>query len=73
MFKSRTFHCIVDKLTADRAEMFRKGLDAIPGIEGVRVTVNRGMIEIKAKRDMEAQVKLACEVSGARYRTRAQL
>jgi hypothetical protein len=73
MFKSRTFHYIVDRLTADRAEVIRKGLEVLTGVEGVRVTVNRGMVEIRAKKDMEPQVRLACEVAGALYRTRAEL
>ena len=59
MFKSRTFHYIVDRLTPDRAEVIRKGLESLSGVEGVRVTVNRGMVEIKAIKDMEAQVRLA--------------
>ncbi|WP_455381814.1 hypothetical protein [Salinispira pacifica] len=73
MFKSRSFYYIVDKLTVERAQVIRKGLEAIAGIEAVKITVNRGMVEIRAKRDMEEQVQLACQVSGAIYRTRAQL
>ncbi len=73
MFKNRSFHYIVDKLTADRAEVIRKGLIAVSGVDGVKVSVNRGMVEVIARKDMEAQVRIACEVAGAVYRTRAQL
>ncbi|HUX13674.1 MAG TPA: hypothetical protein VMW87_11645 [Spirochaetia bacterium] len=73
MSKSRSFYYIVDKLTADRAEVIRKGLNAITGVDGVKVSVNRGMVEVTARKDLEAQVRIACEVAGAVYRTRAQL
>lgn len=72
MFKSKPFYYLVDKLDADAAEILRKALTAIPGIENVKVSVNRGMVEIGAKRDMADQVRIACEVAGALYRTRIQ-
>jgi copper chaperone CopZ len=69
MPKLKSFYYIVDALTEEKAPILRRALEVVPGIETVRVSVGRGMVEIQAKKSMPEQVKLACEVAGARYRT----
>jgi hypothetical protein len=44
-----------------------RGLDEV---EGVDVSVSRSTVRIRSKRDLEDQVKLACDVAGVKYRTK---
>ena len=39
-------------------------------VEDARYSIQQGFIEVRAKKDVEAQLKLACEMFGAGYRTK---
>ncbi len=71
MLRRRSFHYLVDGLTEDKAEILRQSLAIVPQILAVDVSVGRSMIEVTARRDVADQVRLACSVAGAYYRTRA--
>lgn len=73
MFGSRKYHYIVDGVTNEKAVLLRKSLSVVPGIRSAQVSVGRSTIEVEASRDVADEVRLACEVAGVHYRTRARL
>lgn len=70
---ARMFYYIVDRLNEEKATLLAKSLRIIPDVKSVSVSAARGMVEIEAKRDMEQQVRLACDVAGATFRARAKM
>lgn len=60
-------------MNEESAAKLEKSLKVLPDVRSVAVSVARGMVEIESRRDLEAQVRLACEVAGATFRTRARL
>ncbi|MFP4114467.1 MAG: hypothetical protein ACOC2Y_06460 [Spirochaetota bacterium] len=73
MFGPRKFHYLVDGLTDQRAALIRRSLSVIPEIRSVQISVGRSTIEVEATRDVADQVRLAADVAGAHYRTRARI
>jgi hypothetical protein len=47
-----------------------KGLRAIPDIYEVVVSPNRGVVEVRARKDVEDQIRIACDIAKARFRTK---
>ena len=72
MLLARSFYCLVDKLDSPKAILFKRALRVTPEIEEADVSVNRGSITIKAKRDLTEQIHMACDIVGVTYRTRSK-
>jgi 5-methylthioribose kinase len=72
MSLGKIYYYLVDGLTEEKADIIVKGLSVIPGVGEVTVSLTRSMIEAQALRDVEAQVRLACDVAGAKFRTRVK-
>ncbi len=53
--------------------MLSKSLNVLRDVKSVSVSAARGMVEVQATRDVEEQVRMACEMAGAAFRTRARL
>lgn len=70
MPRFNTFYYLADKLDNENASVIRKSLKIVPELNAVHISPHQGLIEIQAKRDIEPQVKMACEVAGALFRTR---
>ena len=68
--KPKLYRYIVDNLTAESAEIISKSLRALREVSGIAVHPNRGTVEIHAKRDMEDQVRMACDIAKVPFRTR---
>ncbi|TVR32777.1 MAG: hypothetical protein EA404_06680 [Spirochaetaceae bacterium] len=68
--KPQVYRYVVDMLTPENAEIIARSLRIIPDISGVAVHPRRGTVEIKARRDMQQQVRMACDIAKARFRTR---
>ena len=66
----KLYHYLVDGLTPEKADIIVKGLSVIPGVGQVTVSIARSTVEAQALRDIEPQVRLACDVAGATFRTR---
>ncbi len=64
------YRYVVDKLTAENAEVISRSLRAIPDVLGVAVNPRRGLVEVKARRNPEQQVRMACGIAEVNYRTR---
>ncbi len=72
MAKFNSYYYLVDKLDTKTSDAIKKSLKIIPGIEDVRVDLFRGIVEVLSEKEMEEQVKMACDVSGALYRTKVK-
>jgi hypothetical protein len=69
----KLFHYLIDGLTQEKADIILKGLAIIPGVGEVTVDVGKSMVEARALKDIEPQVRLACDVAGVKFRTRVRL
>ena len=69
----KLYHYLIDGLTQAKADIIVKGLAVIPGVGEVTVDVAKSMVEARALKDIEPQVRLACDVAGAKFRTRVRL
>jgi hypothetical protein len=72
MAKEKSFYYIIDGLNADNAELLKKALSPVHDISSVTVRTREGLLEVIAPRNVEQEVKVACEVAGTRFRVRAK-
>jgi hypothetical protein len=72
MFKSKVRSYLVDGLDEEKAQAMAVSLRGINEVEGVDVSVSRSTVRVKSKRDLEDQVKLACNVAGVKFRTKVE-
>lgn len=70
--KTRNYAYLVDRLDKEKAEAIRKSLHALNHVEQVSVDVSRNTVELQATRDLEQQVRMACDIAKADYRTRVK-
>lgn len=70
MFGPKSFTYIVDGLTDASAAVIKKSLSIVADIRTVAVDAGRGTVEVKAHRDVEDNVRVACDVAGVAFRTR---
>ncbi len=73
MPRAKPFYYLVDGLTDEKANIIKKGLEVIADVSEVQVSVGRSMVETLAFRDVEDQVRLACDVASVHFRARARL
>jgi hypothetical protein len=70
MFGKRRYVYLVDGLTDERAAVMRNSLGIVGEIATVQIAASRSMIEVEASRDVEDQIRVACDVAGVHFRTR---
>lgn len=70
MFGPKSFAYIVDGLTDQSAALLKKSLSIVSDIKSVAVDPGRGTVEVKAYRDVEDNIRVACDVAGITFRTR---
>jgi len=70
--KTRTFTYLVDGLTPEKEAQMERGLDVVSGVSDVQVSASRSTVELKAKKDVEDKVRVACDVAGVRFRVRVK-
>ena len=70
MPRKRRYVYVADSLTDAKAVIIKKSLTVVSAISSVQITPSRSTIEVESTRDVEDQVRLACNVAGARYRAR---
>jgi hypothetical protein len=66
----KSFYYLIDNLTGDRAVKISNALKAVSEVLEVKASASQGIIEVKATRDVEEQVKMACSIAGTTFRTR---
>jgi hypothetical protein len=72
MPRGKRYAYILDGLTEEKGEIIAKGLRAIPDIFEVEVMPNRGVVQVRARKDVEDQVRIACDIAKARFRTKVK-
>ena len=70
MSQGKLYGYIVDGLTQQKAVLLEKGLRAVADVFEVSVQPSRGVVQVRARRDVEDQVRLACDISKTRFRTK---
>ncbi|HUV07021.1 MAG TPA: hypothetical protein VMX75_04775 [Spirochaetia bacterium] len=69
MFWFRSFYYLIDNLNTERAVKIKNALRVIPFIKQSNIRVNKGMIEVIATKNVEDQIRMACDIAGATFRT----
>ena len=72
MAGGRLYHYLLDGLTTEKAAIIRRSLAIVPEIRSLDIDVGRSTVEATATRDVEPQIRLACDVAGVVFRTRAR-
>ena len=67
--KGKLFIFIVDGVSAANSDKLKNALKAVDIITNVKIDLQRGLLEVGAKRNPELQVKMACELVGCTLRT----
>ena len=57
MARMKSFFYIIDNLTAERGEAIRQSLKALSEVEDARYSIQQGFVEVRAKKDVEAQLR----------------
>jgi hypothetical protein len=66
----RSFYYLIDNLNAGNASTIATALKAVAEVLEVKTHPSHGVVEVKALRDVEAQVKMACSIAGTTLRMR---
>ena len=72
MARIKPFYYLIDGLNPEKGEQIRQSLKALMEVDDARFSVNQGVVEVFAKKDMEDQVRLACTVAGTGFRTKVK-
>ncbi|MEW5815928.1 MAG: hypothetical protein AB1798_11120, partial [Spirochaetota bacterium] len=68
MAKITPYYYLVDKMNRENMEVLKKSLKTVPEISEVFIRLNEGIIDVRASKEVEQQVKMACQVAGTTYR-----
>jgi hypothetical protein len=66
----KSFYYLIDNLTQEKAAKITAALKAVSDVLETTTHLPQGVLEVKAVRDVEAQVKMACGIAGTTFRTR---
>jgi hypothetical protein len=69
---ARSFFYLIDGLNAERGQRLKRALEQLDEVNGVKVHLDHGVIEVQASRDPEAQVKMACTIVGTIFRVKVK-
>ncbi len=70
MAKLKTHTYIVDKLTDESGEKIKKALRSVDEIKSITIRPEEGIVEIISVKDLEADLKIACDIAGAVFRVK---
>ncbi len=70
MASPRTYYYLLDGLTPDKGQRIKRALEQVPDIKSIIVGLSHGVVEIRATRDPEVQIKMACSIAGVTFRLR---
>lgn len=72
MARTTIYYFLIDKLDPPKAEVMKKSLKTVTDIKRVSINPTQRLIEVESSRDIEPQVKLACDIAGAIFRRRVK-
>ena len=61
---------VVDRIDRESGAVLKRALDVVPEIRKVTVWPARGIVEIRATRDIEESLKIACRVANVGFRAK---
>ncbi len=70
MLMKKWYYYMVDGLKDGHVTSLRSTLTMVPEIYEVSVSPARGLISVKAKRDVTDEITMACQIAGTRFRAR---
>ncbi|MFP4563636.1 MAG: hypothetical protein ACLFRY_10050 [Spirochaetia bacterium] len=70
MGKGTVQYYLLDNLTKQNAAVLQNSLKIVPDITSAVADVPKGLLQVQARKGVEEQVKLACEVAGILFRTK---
>ncbi len=70
MARVKTYRYIVDKLNTESSDRIKKALRQVDEIKSITVDPSAGVVELVAARDLETELKLACDIAGASFRVK---
>ncbi len=72
MGKLKTHTYIVDKLTKESGEKIKKALRSVDVIKSITIRPEEGTVEILSEKDLETELKIACDIAGAVFRVKVK-
>ncbi len=72
MARVKNYRYIVDRLTPETGEKIKKALRQIDEIKSITISSAEGMVELAAEKDLETELKLACDIAGAVFRVKVK-
>ena len=72
MGKLKTHIYIIDKLTAESGEKIKKALRSVDAIKSITIRPEEGTVEILSEKDLETELKIACDIAGAVFRVKVK-
>lgn len=66
---NKTFFYIIDGITPANADKLKIALESVDIIRNIKIDLQRGVLEITAKKNPEVQVKMACSIVQCNLRT----
>ncbi len=70
MAKLKTYRYIIDRLTPSAGEKIKKALRQIDEIKSISVHTQEGIVELVSAREVETELKIACDIAGAVFRVK---
>ena len=70
MGRTQSYFYLIDNLNNEKGELIRNSLMALSDVTDVRYSVRESIIEVRTSRDVEQQLRMACEMNGAGLRTK---
>ena len=68
MARSKTYYYLVDNLTSEKAGILKSALLSISAVKGVSIKIDAGLVTLDAVKDIETELRMACDVAGTIYR-----
>lgn len=70
MLVKKWYYYMIDGLKDGHVASLRSTLSMVPDIHDISISPARGLISVKARRDVADEVAMACQIAGTRFRTR---
>ena len=68
--KAKVYTFLVDKLTLENGEVLRRAIMSVEAVQDAQIKVKAGVVEVRAKKDIEEEFKIACSVAKCTFRSR---
>ena len=70
MPKPKWHYYLIDNLDAARGDIISRGLKAISSVQGVKIDIAQGVVEVLSTQKPDEHIQIACKVAGTTLRTK---